>query len=230
MKTIGLIGGMSWVSTGEYYKAINEMVNERLKGMHFARCIVYSLNFHDIIELNKREDWDGAAKEFLSAARALEAAGANCILLCANTAHIVAEKIQEGVTIPLIHIADATCSTVRRQGLNRVALLGTRFTMEHDFFKSRLTANGIEVSIPDPEQREFIHTTIFDELGKGIFKPETKKRYMRIIESLAAKGAGGVILACTEIPLLIKREDATVPLFDTTMIHAKAAVDFALAE
>jgi aspartate racemase len=230
MKTVGLIGGMSWVSTIEYYKAINEMTNARLGGIHFARCIIYSIDYHDMAEINKKQDWNEADRVFSSAAKNLESAGANCILLCANTAHMVAEQVQKNISIPLIHIGDATVKKVQKHNIKKIALLGTKFTMEKNFIKEKFAVQNIDVLIPEAADREFIHAVIFDELGKGIFKPETKKRFQEIIHTLVNKGAEGVILGCTEIPLLIKQSDVTVPVFDTTLIHSNAAVDFALGD
>lgn len=238
MKTIGLIGGMSWVSTIEYYKTINEMVNARLGGVHFAQCLIYSLDFHDMAEINRKQDWTEAGRLFSSLAKKLENAGAECVLLCANTAHIAAEDVRKAISIPLIHIGEATVNEVQKfrtadsrtagQTIKCIALLGTKFTMEKDFIKEKFTARNLEVLIPEAADREFIHQSIFDELGKGIFKTETKERYQNIIQELASQGAQGVILGCTEIPLLIKQADVFIPVFDTTVIHAKAAVDFAL--
>jgi len=240
MKTIGLIGGMSWVSTIEYYKAINTMTNARLGGVHCAQCIIHSIDYNDMTEINRLQDWDRAGKLFSEIAKKLESVGADCILLCANTAHITADDVQKAISIPLIHIGEATVKEVQKlrftefrtagQNIKKIALLGTKFTMEKDFIKGKFTAQKIDVLIPETDDREFIHKTIFDELGKGIFKPETKQRYQIVIQSLAKQGAQGVILGCTEIPLLIKQDDVTIPTFDTTLIHARAAVDFALAE
>jgi aspartate racemase len=229
MKTIGLIGGTSWISTIEYYRLLNERINERLGGLNFARCVVYSLNYADIAEINKRQDWDAMFQLVAAAADGLCGAGADALLLGANTMHLVAERVQERVKVPVIHIADATARAIRARGLDRVALLGTRYTMEKDFFKNRLTANGVTTVLPSDADRAFIHATIFDELGKGIFLAESRARYLEIIDRLVADGAQGAILGCTEIPLLIKQSDTPVPVFDTTALHVDAAVDFALA-
>jgi aspartate racemase len=231
MKTLGLIGGTSWISTIEYYRLLNERINQRLGGLNFARCVVYSLNYADIAEINRRQDWDAMFELVGHAADGVRAAGAEALLLGANTMHLVAERVQERVKIPLIHIADATARVVRAAGLDRVALLGTRYTMEQNFFMDRLTAHGVTAVIPNDDDRAYIHGTIFDELGKGIFLPESKTRYLEIIDRLVGKNgsAQGAILGCTEIPLLINSQDTPTPLFDTTSIHVDAAVDFALA-
>ena len=194
MKTLGLIGGTSWVSTIEYYRLLNERINDRLGGLNFARCVLYSLNYADIAEINSRQDWDAMFELVGQAAEGVRGAGAEALLLGANTMHLVAERVQARVNIPVIHIADATARAVRAAGLDRVALLGTRYTMEKDFFKSRLTAHGITTIIPSDADREFIHGTIFDEMGKGIFLPEAKTRYLQIIDRLAEQGAQGAIL------------------------------------
>jgi aspartate racemase len=229
MKTLGLIGGTSWISTIEYYRLLNEGINARLGGLHFARCVIYSLNYHDIAEINKRQDWDAMFELVSHAAEGVRGAGAEGLLLGANTMHLVAERVQERVKLPVIHIADATAQAIRAAGLDRVTLLGTRYTMEKEFFRNRLTAHGITAVIPSDADRAFIHATIFDELGKGIFLPESKMRYLEIIDRLAREGSQGAILGCTEIPLLLKQSDTPVPVFDTTALHVDAAVNFALA-
>jgi aspartate racemase len=229
MKTLGLIGGMSWVSTIEYYRGINERVNERLGGAQYPRCIIHSMNFADMQDFNDRRDWDGFLEMTSGIGRDLRNAGAEGIVLCANTAHIVAERLQDRVGLPVIHIADATADAVTAAGLNAVGLLGTRFTMELDFFKERLARRGIEALIPSDGDRAFIHESIFTELGRGVLRDETRARYIDVMSRLAADGAQGVILGCTEIPLLVKQEHASLPLFDTTSIHVGAAVEFILA-
>lgn len=229
MKTIGLVGGISWVSTLDYYRYLNEGVNERLGGLEFARLIIHSLNYADIKRNNDRNAWHETRDLIVTACRQMEQAGAGALLLCANTMHMIAEEVQAAVGIPLIHIAAVTADAIREKGITKVALLGTRFTMEQDFFRSRLTAAGIQALIPGEADRAFIHETIADELGKGIIRPGTKRRYRDISEALIAEGAEGVILGCTEIPLLIKPGDLAVPVFDTTYIHAMAAVRFALS-
>jgi aspartate racemase len=229
MKTLGLIGGTTWLSTIEYYRLINEGVAARLGGNQAARCIVHSFNFGDIVEINKREDWDALFELVRDAAVNLRKSGVDGIVLCANTLHIIADRLEERVQLPLIHIVDATAAEIRRAGIERVSLLGTRFTMEKPFFKDRLAWHGITPTIPEPDDRAFIHESIFSELGKNIFTDETRARYVSIIESLSKQGARASILGCTEIPLLVKQTDTTVPVFDTTAIHARAAVDFALS-
>ncbi|MFA6455599.1 MAG: aspartate/glutamate racemase family protein [Bacteroidota bacterium] len=231
MKTIGLIGGTTWISTIEYYRAINEMVNGRLGKANNAQCILYSFNFQNISEIIDRREWDAMSREFLAAAKKLEMAGADCVLFCANTAHLTANSVRGEISIPLIHIGEATVKEALRRGITKkIGLLGTRFTMEMDFIKEKFTEKNIEVLIPDVHDREFIHRSIFDELGKNIFLDSTKQRYQSIIQSLIAQGAEGIILGCTEIPLLLNQNDAPVPIFDTTLIHAAAAVEFALKD
>jgi aspartate racemase len=230
MKTLGLIGGTSWVSTADYYRYLNEEINSRLGGNEYARCIIYSFNYGDIQRLTVRQDWDAVFQVVLPAATGLRAAGAEGIVLCANTMHLIADRLQKRLDVPIIHIVDATAADIGRQGLDVVALLGTRFTMEMDFFKERLTRHGIRAVIPGDADREFIHTTIFGELGKGLCRPETKQRYLDIIDTLAATGAQGAILGCTEIPLLLNQSDCPIPVFDTTRLHARAAAAFALSE
>ena len=230
MKTIGLIGGISWLSTVEYYRLINEGVNERLGAFHSARCILHSLDMQDLVEINKRQDWDAAFNLVLPAAQHLEQGGAELIVLCSNTIHLVADRLEQAVGLPLVHIVDATAYEIRRAGLERVSLLGTRFTMELPFFKDRLAWHGITAVAPNDEERDFIHATIFRELAKNVLEPETRKRYLEIIERMSREeGARGAILGCTEIPLLVKQSDTSIPVFDTTTLHARAAVDLALA-
>lgn len=226
---LGLVGGTSWVSTIDYYRLINEGVSARLGGSQAARCVIHSFNFADIIELTKRHDWDAILDLVSEASVNLRKSGADAIVLCANTMHIIADRLEERVRLPLIHIVDATASEIRRAGIERVSLLGTRYTMELPFFKDRLAWHGISSVVPEPADREFIHDSIFSELGKNIIRDETRARYLSIIDSLAKQGAKGSILGCTEIPLLIKQEHTTVPVFDTTALHARAAVDFAVS-
>lgn len=229
MKMLGLIGGTSWVSTMDYYKLINEGINEKLGGSEFARCIVYSLNYGDIIRNNTRDDWDANLLLIAEGAEILQNGGAKSIILCANTMHLIADRLQQKINIPIIHIATVTATEIKKKGLKKVGLLGTRFTMERDFYKAKLSEQGIEAIIPADDDRGFIHYTIFEELGKNILKEESKQRYLTIIKNLVKEGAEGIILGCTEIPLLIKQEDVAVPVFDTAMIHANAAVEFALS-
>lgn len=228
MKILGLIGGISWVSTVEYYKLINQGINERLGGLNFSHCIIYSFNFSDIKKNNDTNNWDATFKVLLEACQHLKNSGAKAIVLCANTMHLLADRLEQEIDLPVIHIATATAVAIKKSNLKKVGLLGTKFTMDLDFFKSKLVTQGIETIIPDDIDKDFIHTTIFDELGKGIINEDTKRRYIAIINKLIKSGADGIILACTEIPLLIQQEDVSVPIFDTTSIHAVAAVDFSL--
>lgn len=230
MKTLGLIGGTTWVSTIDYYRMINRQVNERLGGLHSARMILYSLNFEEFRPPTDPKAWGPVSEMLAGVAQRIERAGAECLILCANTPHMAADTIQQKIRIPLIHIADVTSREIAKQKLKTVGLLGTRVTMEQAFFRDKLSNAGIASIIPGENEREFIRTTIFAELGKEIFKPETKKRFLEIIEDLTQKGAEGIIFGCTEIPLLIQQKDCKIPVFDTTLIHATAAVDFALAD
>jgi aspartate racemase len=227
MQTIGLIGGTSWVSTVEYYRLINQMVNDRLGGLHSAKILLYSVN-HEEFKADSATDWEDVGQKLSAIAYTLQGAGADCILICANTMHMVADAICNAIRIPLIHIAEETAKSIKRQSLTKIGLLGTRTTMEHPFFKERLFREGIETMIPDEKDREYIQSSIFLELGKAIFSRETKERYIDIINKLIDRGAEGIILGCTEIPLLIKQEDCLVPTFDTMTIHAQAAVEFIL--
>lgn len=229
MKTIGLIGGISWVSTADYYRLINESINEKLGGLNFSQCIIYSFNYADIKKNNDANDWDANFKMVSEASVHLKNAGASAIVLCANTMHLIAEKLEQAIGIPVIHIAAVTAAAIKEKKIKKVGLLGTKFTMELDFFKSKLSAHGIEAIIPGEEDREFVHYTIYEELGRGVLKEETRQRYLSIIRGLIDRGAEGLILGCTEIPLLIQQPDVPVPLFDTTKIHVAAATRFALA-
>ncbi|MFA5419384.1 MAG: aspartate/glutamate racemase family protein [Bacteroidales bacterium] len=229
MKTIGLIGGTGWVSSIDYYRFINQEINRRLGGQQAARCILWSFNFGEIdVLVNQNNDLESVYKMVCQASKKLETCGADCILLCANTLHIYAARLKEEINIPVIHIGEATAKEIKKAGLKKVAVLGTKFTMEMDFYRSKLNESDIEMIIPEKEDRIFIHNSILNELLKDILKPETKARFLEIINGLIGKGAEGIVLGCTEIPLLIKQEDVPVPVFDTTLIHAKAAVDFAL--
>jgi len=230
MKTIGLIGGMSWESSLEYYRIVNQAMKEKLGGLHSARCVLYSVDFAEIEEAQRAGDWRGAADRLTDAARALERAGAECVVLCTNTMHKVAGDIQAGVRIPLLHIADAAGNAVRAAGMRTVGLLGTRFTMDEDFISRPLTEKfGLRILLPEPVERDIVHDVIFHELCLGIIRPESRNRYVEIIGGLARRGAEGVILGCTEIELLIRAQDTPIPLFPTTRLHALAAVDFALS-
>jgi len=229
MKTIGLIGGMSWESTLPYYRQINELVKQRLGGLHSARIVLYSVDFHDIERLQYSGNWDEAGRMLAAAARSLEAAGADFLVLCTNTMHKVAPAIEAAVRIPLLHIADATAVEIRRAGLRRVGLLATRFTMEQDFYCRRLEdRHGICVIVPDAPDREVVHRIIYDELCLGSIRPDSRGRYREIISRLVERGAEGIIFGCTEIGLLVSAADAPVPVFDTTAVHAANAVEFAL--
>ncbi|MEU9419985.1 aspartate/glutamate racemase family protein [Streptomyces sp. NPDC048272] len=229
MKTIGLLGGMSWESTAEYYRLLNEFTRERLGGLHSARCVLYSVDFAEIEQLQARGRWDEAGEVLAAAARSVEAAGADLVLLCTNTMHKVADQVQAAVSIPLLHLADATADAVRAQGLHRVGLLGTAFTMEQDFYRGRLAAAGLDVYVPDAEGRALVHRVIYEELCLGVVREESRTAYREVIGDLVAAGAEGIILGCTEIELLVGAEDSPVPVFPTARIHAAAAVRAALA-
>ncbi len=229
MKKIGLVGGISWSSTLDYYRYINEETNKRLGGLHFAECIIYSVNFNDFNKCNAVHDWNGTSSLLQKAALYLKAAGAELIMLGANTAHVVAEEVEQKTGLPLIDIRVATASAINQQRIKKVGLLGTVFTMELPFYKNKLSEFGIESIIPlDTADREYMEETLLHELGKGIILPKTKTEYMRIANSLIERGAEGIILGCTEIPLMLSQDDFPVPVFNTTHIHVKAAVDHAL--
>lgn len=228
MKKIGLIGGLTWVSTLEYYRLLNELVNEREGGSEAAEIILYSVNFGPIKKMTEAGDWNGISAIICHAARVLEKAGADCLMLGANTMHKIASEIQDSINIPLIHIATITAHAINRQNMKRVALLGTKYTMQLDFYKNALAQYGIDTLVPGEKDIELINTSIYTELGKNIFLPATRQHYVEIINGLANRGAEGVILGCTEIPMLIKQTDSSIPVFDTTCLHAMAAVEFAL--
>jgi aspartate racemase len=231
VRTIGLIGGMSWESTVSYYQAINRGIAARLGGLHSAKMLLYSTDFEEIELLQRQGNWDRAGGELAAAARSLEGAGADFIVLATNTMHKVAPAIEDALTIPFLHIADATAAKIASLGLEKVGLLGTRFTMEQDFYRGRLCeAHGLEVLIPPEEDRARVHAVIYDELCHGEIHPDSRAEYRRIVDDLVTRGADGVILGCTEIGLLIGRQDAAVPLFDTAQIHAERAVEYALAD
>lgn len=227
MKTIGLVGGTGWVSTIEYYRLINQMMNEKKGGLMAARIIIYSVNYGEIDALNQKGDKLSVMLTLKHAALKLEAAGADCLLLGANTTHQFAEDIQQALRIPLIHIGEATADEIAKSGQKKVGLLGTKYTMEMDFYKEKLREKSIEAIVPGEDDRNFIHHSINSELLRNQFLPDTKARFLDIINQLQQQGAEGIILGCTEIPLLIKQEDCSVPLFNTIEIHAKAAVEFA---
>jgi aspartate racemase len=229
IKTIGLIGGMSWESSSEYYRIINEIIKEKLGSLHSAKCVLVSVDFAEIEVLQRENRWQEASQCMVTAAQSLEKAGANCVVLCTNTMHKLADDIQASIAIPFLHIADATALKIKAAGMEKVGLLGTRFTMEEDFYKGRLQQkHGLSVVIPEKEDREIVHRVIYEELVLGIIKSESREQYKRIMGQLVKAGAQGIILGCTEIGLLVKAEDSSVPLFDTTRIHALAAVEFAL--
>lgn len=230
MKIIGLMGGMSWESTVPYYCEINQFIRERMGGLHSAKLILYSVDFHEIERLQRLGDWAGAGALLAHAARALQGAGADLLVLCTNTMHKVASVIESAVDIPLLHIADPTADEIRRAGFSRVGLLGTRFTIEGAFYSDRLRErHGLQVLIPEPPDREIIHRVIYEELCLGKVLPASRADYMRIMSGLALQGAQAIILGCTEITLLVNSEDAALPLFDTTRIHARAAAQWALS-
>ena len=229
MKRIGLIGGMSWESSAEYYRLVNEGVKEKLGGLHSADCVMVSVDFDEIEVLQRESRWAEAAERMVAAARALEAAGADFVLLCTNTMHKTADAIQSGISIPFIHIADPTAARIKMTGLDTVGLLGTRFTMEEDFYTGRLVEkHGLKVLLPPKNDREIVHRIIYEELVLGILREESRAQYVRIMEDLVRQGAQGIILGCTEIGLLVSQPDCAVPLFDTTRLHALAGVEAAL--
>lgn len=229
MKTIGLIGGMSWESTITYYQIINDTVKKCLGGLHSAKILLYSVDFAEIEKCQAKGEWEKSAEILSDAAKSLQAAGADFIVICTNTMHKVAPQIQKEINIPIIHIAKATATKLKDDHIKKVGLLGTKYTMTQDFYKEKLIENGIEVVIPDKEDIEIVNDIIYNELCLGIIRKESRKEYMRIIESLKEKGAKGVILGCTEIGLLIKQKDSTLPVYDTTEIHALVAVEEALS-
>jgi aspartate racemase len=229
MKTIGLIGGMSWESSIEYYRIINETVRARLGGLHSAKSIMYSVDFAEIEALQQQGRWNEATALMIAAAQRVENGGADFVIICTNTMHRMADEIQKQIKIPLLHIADATAEQIKAQGLKKIGLLGTRFTMEEDFYRGRLSEkHGLEVIIPTEKERDIVHRVIFDELCLGEIRPSSREQYVSVMDHLARDGAEGIILGCTEISLLIQEEDSQVPLFDTTKIHAMAAVEYAL--
>jgi aspartate racemase len=228
MKTIGLIGGLTWLSTLDYYRLLNEMVNEKLGGVAAGKIIIYSVNFEEIKILTEAGQWDEIELQMCEVAARLEKAGADCLMIGANTMHKIADQVREAVDIPLIHIAEETGRAVKKEKISTVGLLGTKYTMQLDFYKNKLSQQGIRTIIPGEEDIQYINHSIYNEMGKGIFLPETKTRFLEIIDKLIQQGAEGIILGCTEIPILIKQADCKVPVFDTTRIHSAAAVEFAL--
>ena len=228
LKTIGLIGGMSWESTVTYYKIINETVKEKLGGLHSAKCILYSVDFQEIEECQANGNWEKSGEILGEAAYNLEKAGADFIVICTNTMHKVINQIKEKISIPILHIAEMTAEKILEKGLKNIALLGTKYTMEQDFYKSKLIEKGINVIIPDKNDIEIINEVIYDELCLGTINSNSKKKFLEIVDKLRSKGAEGIILGCTEIGLLIKNEDTDVPLFDTAIIHAEQAAMYSI--
>ncbi|MEE8497688.1 MAG: aspartate/glutamate racemase family protein [Acidimicrobiia bacterium] len=231
MRTIGLLGGMSWESSIEYYRIINEEVRARLGGTHSAKSVMYSVDFHQIEQMQADGDWAAATKTMVEAGRFLQSGGAECLLICANTMHLMAEDVRAAIEIPLLHIADATADAIRVSGVRSVALLGTRYTMEQDFYRGRLEdRQGLEVLTPDAADRQIVHDVIYNELVRGRVEDRSRLEFLRIIEALVKSGAQGVIAGCTEIELLVKPEHVSVPYFPTTRLHALAAVEWSLAD
>ena len=230
MKTIGLVGGTGWISSAEYYRIINEETNRRCGGLAFSRCILYSVNYGEIDAFNKNNDREGVYSLILDATLKLAGSGAECIVLCANTLHQFHERLEKETYVPLIHIADAAGWEIRRRNMSIVGLLGTKQTMEMDFYKSRLKERNIDVLIPDESDREFIQRTISDELLMGVFSDASRNRFVEICQELYGRGAEGIVLGCTEIPLLLRQDDISIPIINTLTLHALAAVDFALKD
>lgn len=230
MKTIGLLGGMSWESSALYYRLLNEAVRDRLGGLHSARCVLLSVDFAVIERLQAAGDWARAGELLAADARSLQAAGADLVVLCTNTMHTVADVVAAAVDVPLLHIGDSTAEAVRAAGLTRVALLGTRYTMEQPFLADRLAAGGVDVLVPEPADRELVHRVIYEELVVGVVREESRQAYREVVGRLVARGAEGVVLGCTEIELLIGPDDLDVPAFPTTALHVAAAARAALAE
>ncbi|AJJ18750.1 resistance protein [Yersinia intermedia] len=229
MKILGLIGGMSWESTIPYYRMINQQVKEQLGGLHSAKIILYSVDFHEIEQLQAKGDWETAAQLLSDAAVSLKNAGADVIVVCTNTMHKVADDIEAASGLPLLHIADATAAQIKQQGINKIGLLGTRYTMEQDFYRGRLTEkHGLEVITPDSIDRESVNRIIYEELCLGVISETSRQEYRRIMGKLEQQGVQGIIFGCTEITLLVNAQDASVPVFDTTAIHACAAAEYAL--
>lgn len=225
MKIIGLVGGISWVSTMDYYKFINEGINKKLGGLNFLECIIYSLNFGDIQE----RSWENSFELLLNACLSLKKSGVDAIVLCANTAHLFADDLEDKIKLPIIHIGKETAKAVKQQGLVKVGLLGTKFTMEMEFYRKKLEENGLNVLVPEKQEtRNYVQYTVKEELGRGVINLDTKQNYISIMKDLVERGAEGIILGCTEIPMLISQEDLSVPIFDTTKIHSRAIVEYAL--
>lgn len=229
MKTIGLIGGMSWESTVTYYQVINETVKERLGGLHSAKCVLYSVDFQEIEACQASGDWERSGEILGEAARSLQAAGADFIVICTNTMHKVEAQIRKKIDIPILHIAEATASLLKAENMNRVGLLGTKYTMTQEFYKGKLAECGVEMIVPEEEEIETVNQVIYGELCRGIISEASKKEYINIISHLKGRGAQGVILGCTEIGLLVNSQDTEVPLFDTALIHARKAAELSLS-
>lgn len=231
MKTIGLLGGMSWASSIEYYRLVNEMTQTRLGGLHSAKCLLYSFDFDEIAKMQRDGAWDDATEAMVKAAQSLERAGADCLVICANTMHKMADVVQAVLSIPLLHIADVTAAAIQAQNQQRIGLMGTMFTMREPFYSGRLHAKfGMDVITPNDADKEIVHRIIYDELVRGIFTEPSREQLVKIIVKLQAEGAEGVILGCTELPLIVTPSDSPILTYDTTYLHAQAAVDFALAE
>lgn len=231
MKTIGLIGGMSWESSLEYYRIINETVKERLGGFRSARIVMYSFDFEEVAKLQHEGRWDEATELIVEAAQKLEKAGAGLLVICTNTMHIVADEVQRSIKVPLLHIADAAAEEIKTKGLKKIGLLGTRFTLEKDFYKGRLAKKyGLEVIIPAEHERQIVHDIIYSELCRGEIKESSREQFIKIIQNLVSNGSEGIILGCTEICLLVRQQDVQVPIFDTTAIHATSAALSAMQE
>ena len=229
MKTVGLIGGMSWESTITYYQLLNEGVKDALGGLHSAKILLYSVDFYEIEALMSRGEWEKAADLLGGVAQRLETAGADMILICTNTLHKVAPQVQSRIHVPLVHIAEAAADELRANDITRVGLLGTKYTMTQEFYRDKLTTRGIDVLIPEGEDIDLVNRVIFDELCLGVVKPDSKAEYLRVIAELAARGAQGILLGCTELGLIVSAADVALPLFDTTVIHAKKALELSLA-
>ena len=229
MRRIGLLGGMSWESSAEYYRLLNVLVRERLGGLASAECLLYSVNFAEIEAMQVEGRWEDAGARLAAAARSLEAGGADLVVLCTNTMHKVADTVAEALTVPLLHLGDTTAHAVRRAGLSTIGLLGTAFTMEQEFYRDRLASHDLTVLVPDGDDRALVHRVIYEELCLGVVRPESRAAYVAVIDRLAAAGAEGVVLGCTEIELLIDQDDVDLPVFPTTRLHVEAALDAALA-
>lgn len=229
MKIMGLIGGMSWESSLEYYRIVNETVKEKRGGFHSAKCILYSVDFEEVEKLQHQGDWDALTRLMSDCAKRLERAGADFVVICTNTMHKMADEVQAAVRVPVLHIVDVTAEAINRNGQTRVGLLGTKFTMEQDFYKGRLRdKHGLEVLIPSAEERQEVHDILYSELCLGKIKELSREKFKSVIQNLVDQGAEGIILGCTEIPLIVSQDDYAIPLYDTTRLHAQAAVDFAL--